>query len=43
MFFLLNPRQAGKTFLAKNIQEEFKKSICLNNNDPVSFTAVAAL
>lgn len=33
MVFLTGPRQVGKTFLAKNIQEEFKKSIYLNNDD----------
>jgi len=33
MLFLTGPRQVGKTFLAKNIQEEFKNSIYLNNDD----------
>jgi predicted AAA+ superfamily ATPase len=33
MVFLTGPRQVGKTYLAKNIQEEFKKSIYLNNDD----------
>ena len=33
MVFLTGPRQVGKTYLAKNIQEEFKNSIYLNNDD----------
>ncbi len=33
MVFLTGPRQVGKTYLAKNIQEKFKNSIYLNNDD----------
>ena len=33
MVFITGPRQVGKTFLAKSIQQEFKKSIYLNNDD----------
>lgn len=33
MVFLTGPRQVGKTYLAKNIQQEFKKTIYLNNDD----------
>ena len=33
MVFITGPRQVGKTYLAKNIQQEFKKPIYLNNDD----------
>lgn len=33
MVFITGPRQVGKTFLAKNIQHAFEKSIYLNNDD----------
>ncbi|MDD5673917.1 MAG: ATP-binding protein [Chitinivibrionales bacterium] len=33
MVFITGPRQVGKTFLAKNIQEEFKRPVYLNNDD----------
>lgn len=33
MVFITGPRQVGKTYLAKNIQQEFKKTIYLNNDD----------
>ncbi|MBI5418421.1 ATP-binding protein [Candidatus Poribacteria bacterium] len=33
MVFITGPRQVGKTYLAKNIQQEFKKTVYLNNDD----------
>lgn len=33
MVFLTGPRQVGKTYLAKEIQKEYAKSIYLNNDD----------
>jgi predicted AAA+ superfamily ATPase len=33
MVFLTGPRQVGKTYLAKEIQKEFKNSTYLNNDD----------
>jgi len=33
MVLITGPRQVGKTFLAKSIQQEFKKTIYLNNDD----------
>lgn len=33
MVFITGPRQVGKTYLSKNIQQEFKKTIYLNNDD----------
>ena len=37
MVFLTGPRQVGKTFLAKDIQKEFKKPDYLNNDDGADF------
>lgn len=33
MVFITGPRQVGKTYLSKNIQKEFRKTIYLNNDD----------
>lgn len=33
MVFLTGPRQVGKTYLSKSIQQEFKRPIYLNNDD----------
>lgn len=33
MVFITGPRQVGKTYLSKNIQNEFKKPVYLNNDD----------
>lgn len=33
MVFITGPRQVGKTFLAKSIQQEFNKTIYFNNDD----------
>lgn len=33
MVFITGPRQVGKTYLSKNLMEEFKKPVYLNNDD----------